>query len=128
MPLQIIDRDQLKQAEKLPKPYVPPNAMELAHRQMANEEEVAKVVQALNAPLELQKELAAKVKFYLDAKIRLEMSELQGITNNTKSWMRFYNEMLTDINKAINGDRHVNLNVNAITHADISALMRGTEQ
>lgn len=89
-----------------------------------SEEEFNKMLDAMEHPVNAQKEMAVKIKTFLDIRIDEEMSTKGYLTDHTRRWVESYNNILDRIQKAIYGDKSVNLHVHKITHAQIAAKIR----
>jgi len=88
------------------------------------EKEINDLMQKMNDPVECHKEIAVKIKHYLDSKIDQDIIQKGVITESTRRWVEVYNNTLERIHKETYGDRSVSLHLHQISHADISAKMR----
>ena len=87
-------------------------------------EEFIKLLDKMKNPVELQKELAVKLKHFLDHQIKKEMEETGMLTDYTRRWIKDYNDVLDKIQKSLHGDTKVNLHVGKVTHAHVAAKIR----
>ncbi len=83
-----------------------------------------KMMVQMENPIEAQKEIAIKIKIFLDAKMSREMEELNALTDSTRRWIETYNNLLEKIQKSIYGDKSVNLHIHKISHSDIATKIR----
>jgi hypothetical protein len=91
------------------------------------EEEVNALKGNFDTPVEEMKIIAAKVRFFLDNRIKREFREKQTLSDFTRRWIKEYNELLERIQKAIYGEKSVNVTMGKITHMHIASLMREYE-
>ena len=85
--------------------------------------DLKRMVGALRNPVESQKELAARVGFYLQNKMDRELNKNGILSSNTLAWIKTYNEMLDKLHKNIYGDKSTSLKV-VVSHSDISNRIR----
>jgi len=86
-------------------------------------EEMKDIIKQVEQPVDLMKELAAKLKFYIDKRIEIEM--VKGVlTDYTLKWVSEYNRLLERVQKALYGDKSVSLHLHKVSHADISKQIR----
>lgn len=83
------------------------------------------LLKKMENPVDSLREIAVKIKMFLDKRIKAEMNSEKGIlTDHTRRWVESYEKILEKIQKALHGDKSVNLHVHAISHGDIAAKMR----
>lgn len=75
-------------------------------------------------PVHAQKRLAVQVKTFLDKRIKSEMVEKGFLSDHTRRWVESYNNILEKIQKALHGDKSVNLNLHQISHSQIATMIR----
>jgi len=75
-------------------------------------------------PVNAQKEIAVKVKLFLDKRIKDEMEQKGVLGDNTRKWIETYTALLEKLQRAIHGDKSLNLHVHQVTHGEIAAKMR----
>ena len=68
--------------------------------------------------------MAVKVKLFLDERIKNEMEKKGVLGDNTRKWIETYTSLLEKLQRAIHGDKSLNLHVHQITHGEIAAKMR----
>lgn len=125
--MEIIDEKDYKNADKLEekklvsKPKLPSDWIDMGN------EEFSKLLKQMNNPLEVQKELAVKIKSYLDRRIEFELENLGMLSRDTREWVKEFNGMLEGMNKAIFGDKKVNVNLN-ISHSQIASHIRKNKE
>lgn len=125
--MEFIDPKDLAEAAALSKAMAKRREAELAKNpyQAGLPEDVRDIIKLLDNPLELQKEMAAKVKLLLDQQIEDEKMEYGGkITDATRKLIGEYNNMLESIQKSTFGEKSMHFHQHEITHAEISQMMR----
>lgn len=77
-------------------------------------------------PVEMQQQLAAKIKVFLDQRMAAEMRTGLGLTKDTRDWIKEFNIIVDNIQKTLYGEKKVNLHLHAgtVTHQHISQKMR----
>lgn len=113
-----IEQNDLDNAPSLPKELTKPVMVELT------KEEFEKSLKQLDNPVELQKDLAVKLKHFLDAQIKKETEQSGMLSDYTRRWIKDYNDILDKIQKSLHGDKHVYEHFGKVTHAHIAAKMR----
>ena len=91
---------------------------------MITDEEFEEMIKKMQNPINAQKELAVKIKVFLDKRIENEMEENGCLGENTRRWIETYNNILQRLQSAIHGDKSVSLHVHKVTHGDINAKIR----
>jgi len=104
-------------------------AMKMAPKKVEPEKEITaeefnKMLKDMQNPVNAQKEIAVKVKLFLDKRIKDEMNRNGVLGDNTRKWIETYNSLLEKLQRAIHGDKSLNLHVHQITHGEIGAKMR----
>jgi len=104
-------------------------AMEIAPIRINEEKEVTKtdfdkMLLDMDNPINPQKEIAVKIKSFLDKRIKDEMNKNGVLGDNTRKWIETYTSLLEKLQRAIHGDKSLNLHVHDITHGDIAAKIR----
>jgi len=87
--MDIIDKGKFDDIEELPEEEEEDGPEKIP---FISEEEVAKLKDKFNHPLEEMKELAAKIKFYLTKKMKDEFQASGFITESTRKWIKEYND------------------------------------
>ena len=87
-------------------------------------EDLDKLLKDMQNPVNAQKEIAVKIKVFLDKRIDDEIQKNGVLGDNTRKWIETYTTLLDRLQKAIHGDKSVNLHVHQITHGEIAAKMR----
>lgn len=90
------------------------------------DEEFSEMLKDMQNPVNSQKEIAVKVKLFLDKRIKDEMKKNGVLGDNTRKWIETYTTLLEKLQRAIHGDKSLNLHVHKITHGEIAAKMRET--
>ena len=91
---------------------------------MLSKSELATLVKMHDKPLESQKELAAKIKHYIDIEMAKELEKNGYLSEYLRRWVDVYNNMLDGLHKKMFGDKSVSLHLHKISHADVAAEMR----
>ena len=104
-------------------------AMSIAPERTEPEKEVTQVdfdgmLKDMQNPVNSQKEIAVKVKMFLDKRIKDEIDKNGVLGDNTRKWIETYTSLLEKLQRAIHGDKTLNLHVHQVTHGDIAAKMR----
>ena len=118
--MEIIDEAKYKEAIKL-RPVVKEGVKPI---KQITSDEFEKLMVELQNPVKAQKEMIIKVKTFLDQKIADEMETKGTLSDATKRWVDSYTSMLEKLQKAIHGDKSVNLNMHAVSHGDIAKKIR----
>ena len=93
--------------------------------EIESDEDFEEALKQMENPVDSLKELAVKIKRYLDKRIKKEEESEKGIlTDHTRRWIESYQKILEKIQKALHGDKSVNLHLHKVSHADIGAKMR----
>ncbi len=105
------------------------NAMSLAPERINKCEEISDedfdvMLEDMQNPVNSQKEIAVKVKVFLDKRIKDEMKKNGILGDNTRKWIETYTNLLERLQRAIHGDKSLNLHVHQITHGEIAAKIR----
>ena len=87
-------------------------------------EDLDRLLKDMQNPVNAQKEIAVKIKVFLDKRIDDEIQKNGVLGDNTRKWIETYTTLLDRLQKAIHGDKTLNLHVHQITHGEIAAKMR----
>lgn len=80
-------------------------------------------------PVDAQRRLAVQVKAFLDTRIDAEMESKGILSDHTRRWVETYTNLLEKIQKALYGEKSVNLNLKAkISHSQVASLIRGAKK
>ena len=82
------------------------------------------MMEEMENPILAQKQMAVKIKHFLDRRIDKEMREKKYLSDHTRRWVESYNNLLEKIQKAMYGEKSVNLHIHKVTHGQIAARMR----
>jgi hypothetical protein len=91
---------------------------------VVGDEEFKVLLEKMQSPVEAQKEMAAKIKFFLDKRIEKEMGEKGYLSDFLRRWVKDYNEILDRIQKSLYGDKSVNLHLFKVSNSDVAAKIR----
>lgn len=112
-----ISREQLEEAMKMA-------PVRIKEEKEMTEKEFEHMLKDMENPVNSQKEIAVKIKIFLDKRIRDEMDKNGILGDNTRKWIETYTSLLEKLQRAIHGDKSLNLHVHKITHGEIAAKMR----
>ena len=104
-------------------------AMAIAPKRKEQEKEMTaedfeQALKDMQNPVNAQKEIAVKVKSFLDKRIKDELDKNGVLGDNTRKWIETYTSLLEKLQRAIHGDKSLNLHVHKISHGEIAAKMR----
>lgn len=120
--MEIIDPAAYNNARHLPKTTNPKAIPKLTDK------EFDVLLKKMKNPAEAQKELAVTIKTFLDNRMQSEM-ETQGVlSDHTRRWVESYTAILGNIQKALYGDKSVNLHLHKVSHSQVAAKMRKVVQ
>jgi len=89
------------------------------------ESQFEKMLEEMQNPVQAQQRIAVQIKTFLDKRIKTEMSgEKKVLSDHTRRWIETYNNILEKIQKALHGDKSVNLHLHKVSHSDIATRMR----
>ncbi len=105
------------------------DAMKLAPKRKEPEKEVTQadfdgMLKDMQNPVNSQKEIAVKVKMFLDKRIKDELDKNGVLGDNTRKWIETYTSLLEKLQRAIHGDKSLHVHVTPVTHGEIAAKMR----
>jgi len=125
--MDIIKADELENLEKYPE--IPKKKKPVAHESWdsLSDEEFNKILESLKNPVEVQKEVAAKIKVFLDKRIEDELSENRSLSESTRKWTNNLNSILSEIQRNLYGEKNLNLHV-GISHSQIAQKIREHSQ
>ena len=89
-----------------------------------SEDNFQEMLKEMQNPVNSQKEIAVKVKLFLDKRIKDELEKNGVLGDNTRKWIETYTSLLEKLQRAIHGDKSLNLHVHKVSHGDIAAKMR----
>jgi hypothetical protein len=118
-----IDEKDFKKAKSMP-----PLESEKGDMKELSDADFKTMLEEMDNPVLAQKKIAVQIKHFLDNKIASEMKQNKTLSESTRRWIESYNSILEKIQKAMHGDKSVNLNIHAISHADIAARIRDSEK
>jgi len=101
-----------------------PDEKEKQEIQAITDKEFSQMMEDMNNPVMAQKHLAVQVKIFLDKRIEEEYAEKGILGDNTRRWVESYNNILEKIQRAIHGDKSVNLHLHKVTHSQVALKMR----
>lgn len=91
-----------------------------------NEEEWNKLLKEMDKPAEMQKELATKMKIFVDEQIERDIKDYNKITESTRKFIQDYSNLLSALNKNLYGDKtQVDIN---ISNSMIASKIRGASK
>jgi len=89
-----------------------------------SEVEFDKMLKDMENPVQAQKHVAVQIKIFLDKRISDEMDKKGYLSDHTRRWVESYNNILEKIQKALHGDKSVNLHLHKVTHSQVAEKMR----
>jgi hypothetical protein len=95
-----------------------------------NEKNIDKLMESMLQPVDRQRELAVSIKEFLDKRMLKEKESESGVlSDHTRRWVETYNEILEKIQKALYGDKSVNLHLHGVvSHSSVAAKIRRAEK
>jgi len=88
------------------------------------ESEFQNLLEEMQNPVQAQQYLAVQIKTFLDTRIKKEMKAKGFLSDHTRRWVETFNNILERIQKALHGDKSVNLHLHKVSHSDISTKIR----
>jgi len=88
------------------------------------ESEFKVLLEEMQNPVQAQQRIAVQIKIFLDKRISDEMKKKGFLSDHTRRWVESYNNILEKIQRALHGDKSVNLHLHKVTHSQIAAKMR----
>ena len=113
-----ISQKEFDEAAKHPLEKVENSTKELS------EKEFNALLEEMQNPVKAQQHLAVQIKTFLDERIKEEMDSKGFLSDHTRRWVESYNNILEKIQKALHGDKSVNLHLHKVTHSQVAAKMR----
>lgn len=101
--------------------FVPTN---FEGNRMISDDEFDKMLDDMNNPVNAQRRLAVQVKIFLDQRIDKEMAKSGILSDSTRRWVESYNDILEKLQRALHGDKSVNLHLHKVTHSQVALKMR----
>jgi len=89
-----------------------------------SDEDFKQMLEDMNNPVHAQKHLAVQIKLFLDQRVAKEHREKGFLTDSTRRWVETYNNILEKIQRALHGDKSVNLHLHKVTHGQVALKMR----
>ena len=120
-----VDESKFNSAKDLPAIKNTSSGLEIAE---LSEQDFSSMLISMQNPVDAQKHLAVQIKHYLDNKIDHEMRSKGFLSDHTRRWVDTFNSLLEKIQKALYGDKSVNLHVHKISHSDIATKVREAKQ
>lgn len=118
--MQIVDK---KKFEKAPE-HLPLSKEDLNETKELSEEEFKQMMEDMQNPVKAQQHLAVQIKTFLDKRIEHEMAEKGFLSDHTRRWVEAFNNILEKIQKALYGDKSMNLHLHKVSHSHIAAEIR----
>lgn len=119
--MEFVDKKKFDRAEALPDDE--PDGIDFT---VLSEEEIDKLIIEMENPVKAQQRIAVQMKHFLDTRMNTEIKQRGFPSDSTRRWVELYNNTLEKIQKALYGDKSVNLNLNVhkISHGDIATRIR----
>lgn len=122
--MEIVDKKKFMDVESKP----PFEREDLKTLDDLTESEFNKLMVDMQNPVKAQKYLAVQIKYFLDQRIINEMREKGFLSDHTRRWVKVFNEILDKIQKALYGDKSLNLHIHKVTHSQIAMKMREVDE
>lgn len=119
--MDIIKKEEFDEVEPGKLPEMNPSGKKLS------DQEFEDMLETMKNPVDSQKALAVQIKFFLDNRVKEEMASKGILSDHTRRWVETYNNILEKIQKALYGDKSVNLHLHKVTHSHIAAKIRGAK-
>jgi len=113
-----ISKDQFDKAAALHPEKIEEESKEIS------ESDFKDLLEKMQNPVQAQQEIAVNIKIFLDGRIKGEMKEKGFLSDHTRRWVESYNNILEKIQKALHGDKSVNLHLHKVSHSDISTKIK----
>lgn len=120
--LEVIGKEDFDNVENLPE--IPGEKVEAVVSLEINTANFQSMLDKMKNPVDAQKEMAVKIKLFLDKHMESEMSTQGFLSDYTRRWVKDYNDILEKIQKALYGDKSTNLHLHNVTHSQIAAKIR----
>lgn len=78
----------------------------------------------LSSPVEVQKEVAARIGLFLKEHINQELENEGKLSEYTRRWIKQHNEILASIHKNLFGDKQLHTHELLVGHSHIAAKIR----
>jgi len=120
--MEIIKKDEFDKAEELPEPK--PDSLGLISGDKFKE-----MMEQFKNPVDFQREIAARIKSFLDVQIQRDLEKFKFLSDLTRRWVRQFNDMCDSIQKAYHGDKSVNLHLHkVVSHGQVAAKIRRSKE
>lgn len=77
------------------------------------------------SPTDHQKDLAVKLKRYLDYAMAREIAATGKLSLETRQWASLYTDLTGNLHRSLNGEKTLNLHVHRIDPRGLAAAIRG---
>lgn len=114
--MEVIDKEKFNRTKPLKEKKTKDNKI--------SDKEFAELLEQMQNPIKAQQHLAVQVKSFLDKRINSEMNNQGFLSDNTRKWVKQFNEILDSIQKSLYGDKSTTINVHKVTHSAIATKMR----
>lgn len=87
--------------------------------------DIAEMMKQMDSPVELMKNIAVKMKLFLDRQIEKDIIEKGRLSGDTRRWAKDYTELLEKIQKGLFGEKSVNLHLHqTVSNSAIASKIR----
>jgi len=115
--------------KKFNKTKVPEEKEPIELHESITNAEFSQLLDEMKNPVDAQRQMAVKIKLFLDERIKAEMKEKKYLSDHTRRWVEQFNKILDSIQKSLYGDKSVNLHVHkVVSHSDIATKIRKAQQ
>ena len=118
--METINEEDFEEAKKLEPTKKGPAKEDYSEKDVDMDE----LLKDMNNPVKAQQEMAVKIKMYLDLAVSEDITNKGYLTEHTRKWVESYNNILEKIQKALHGDKSVNLHLHKISHSEIATKIR----
>ena len=120
--MQVVDKKKYDEAENAPEIKRPDSINNELSENTLNE-----YMEDMKNPVDAQRRLAAQIKHFLDNQVKKDMREKGYLTDHTRRWVETYNTLLEKIQKALYGDKSVNLHLHKVSISQVAQRIRQAE-
>lgn len=74
--------------------------------------------------VEMQRELAVRLRRYIDDRMHKDILEKGTLTSQTRAWVELYNEVCDRVHRNTFGDKAAVLHLHKVSHGQIASMVR----
>ena len=91
---------------------------------LLDEVQFKRLLSELENPVLAQRQLAVRIKVFIDAHIDEELKSYGKLSEYTRRWVKEYNEILDRLLKNTYGEKSISLHIHKVSHSDIAQKIR----